>query len=126
MGAFEKFNRTENYPRYQVTYAKAKDLVGKQWPVTWLGSYETKLYGRKPYVDILDSKAEHVRVSLPAYMLDSVDEMAHSAECMAEIKAGIVSCIFTAVHTKRGNDTVTVKWIETESKADIDSNELPF
>lgn len=127
MGAFEKYNRTENYPSYQVEYAKAKDLTGKEWPVTWLGSYETKLYGRKPYVDIINADGKHVRVSLPAYMLQEIDEMAHTAECMKEIQDGIVSCLFTQVHTKRGNDTVTVKWFETVPKtADINANDLPF
>lgn len=131
MSAFDKFNRSSSFPKYQVTYAKARELpTEKAYPVTWVGTYNGKMYGRECYVDIINESGQHVRANLPKYLIEDIDELAHDSECMKAIKDGTVSIVFHPYETKNGSKTISVEWLETKKEiteiTEIDSDKLPF
>lgn len=114
MSFASKHNRVTDFPQYEVEYMGWKDAVKVDpAPVTWLGSYNGK-YGPQPYVDLAPDSVQgkHKRVRLPKYMLDEIDEIAHSAEDMDEIKAGNVCILFKPYTTKKGNESCRVEWVD--------------
>lgn len=106
MSVFEKYNRMQEFPTYQVEYAKAIDFADKgSFPVTFIGINNNSKYGdgRQSFVDILTDDDKHVRVNLGGFTIDDIEEMTHDSEAMQEVKDGKVTVEFKKHHSDKNN-----------------------
>lgn len=116
MSVFEKYNRMNEFPKYQIKYAKAIEYADKgSYPVTFIGINNNSKYGdgRQAFVDILTDDNKHVRVTLGGFTLDDVEKMTHDAEAMQEVKDGKVSVKFEKRHSdKNKKDFAVPVWTD--------------
>lgn len=107
-------HHVNDYPTYPVKYVSYKELAYDQpHRISWAGSYSGK-YGQQPYVDLVpvENGADYLRVRLPKYTLDEIDEISHDMEDMADIKAGKVGIILHKYETKSGSVTASIGWVD--------------
>lgn len=114
MSFANRHNPVSDFPKYPVKYCGWSDVIPDScYKVSWVGSYNGK-FGPQPYVDLapVENAAEYLRVRLPKFMLDDIDNIAHTAEDMEEIKAGKVGVKIKPYTTKGGNQTARVEWVD--------------
>lgn len=110
----EKHHHVNDFPTYPVDYVSYKSVTYEQpHKICWAGSYTGK-FGQQPYVDLVPETegTKVLRVRLPKWMQNEIDEIAHSEEDMNDIKAGRVGIILHDRKTKNGNETASVDWID--------------
>lgn len=107
-------HHVNDYPTYPVKYVSYKDIAyDQQFKISWVGSYSGK-YGQQPYVDLVPVNEGdcYMRVRLPKYTLDEIDQISHDSEDMEEIKAGHVGIKLRTYQTKSGSTTASITWVD--------------